>query len=479
MSQNNKLSHLRRLHEVPSDATFKAIWEKGLFIFDTNVLLDLYRVRETARKDIVKTLEHPGFKSRIWVTFQSIMEFENSRLNVIHEQRKRFDEVRKVVETAKTDVNQILHKLMNKLTELQLSQRHSLIDPEDYVNNDIVEGNTKFLTAFTDYLDIQETKQQDLNDQDVIKPLVYRLFKERVGTGLTKEHVTSTISEGKSRFNDQLPPGFKDHDKPGISYLQKVEYPKKYGDLFLWEEIKAKVIKDKYEYVVLVTGDVKEDWWYKVGGKNLGPRKELLDELYSECPSVKNFWMYNTFKFLEHAKTQLNVLIDDDSIQEVKEVVTFNSIQDEYDHVVEVINLYHSINIVLRQNSGLNANISTQLTNLPDIKLFGKAQWLNEALISIFQNVANHGNDNEIDIDVKNIATNVVGVTFSNSFDPEPSNTESIKEKQVRAKGIRRISYALNVVGMSFVYDEDSNQEVFKATIEIPVSRFTETPSIP
>ena len=75
---------------------------------------------------------------------------------------------------------------------------------------------------------------------------------------------------------------------------------------------------DKLKYVVLVTGDNKPDWWFKPSGRKSGPLKELLNEIYQEAKSLECFYMYDTPNFLEFAKKELNLDIQDSSIAEAK-----------------------------------------------------------------------------------------------------------------------------------------------------------------
>ena len=43
-------------HNDITEEDFTKLWEKGLFVFDTNVLLDLYRLPESAKKDLLNIL---------------------------------------------------------------------------------------------------------------------------------------------------------------------------------------------------------------------------------------------------------------------------------------------------------------------------------------------------------------------------------------------------------------------------------------
>ena len=51
------------------DKRVNEIWEKGILIVDTNVLLDLYRLGPASRKDLKKSIEF--FGDRIWLPYQT------------------------------------------------------------------------------------------------------------------------------------------------------------------------------------------------------------------------------------------------------------------------------------------------------------------------------------------------------------------------------------------------------------------------
>jgi hypothetical protein len=50
------LESLLRTHRDTEDIDFDSIWENGLFVFDSNVLLDLYRLPESASNDLIGVL---------------------------------------------------------------------------------------------------------------------------------------------------------------------------------------------------------------------------------------------------------------------------------------------------------------------------------------------------------------------------------------------------------------------------------------
>src|SRR5262245_28120928 len=100
---------------------FGSAWQHGLFVFDTNVLLNLYRYQAATRDELLNVLGQ--LSTRIWVPHHVALEFQRNRLKVIAEQNGRFSEVRRIIEKARSS-------LFTELDKLQLQKRHSLINPQ-------------------------------------------------------------------------------------------------------------------------------------------------------------------------------------------------------------------------------------------------------------------------------------------------------------------------------------------------------------
>src|SRR5690606_8363069 len=108
-----------------------------------------------------------------------------------------------------------------------------------------------------------EKKQSDVNDSDKLKDLVLQIFNGKIGQGFDKKKLQEIYKEGDKRYDTKTPPGYKDIKKEGAHLYEDKEYIRKFGDLILWKEIIEKSKSENLKYVVLVTGDVKEDWWFE------------------------------------------------------------------------------------------------------------------------------------------------------------------------------------------------------------------------
>ena len=67
----------------PTNDEKQELWEKCVFVFDTNVLLNLYRYSAKTRTSLLAAFE--SFKDRIWIPYQVAFEFMRKRCEVCFE----------------------------------------------------------------------------------------------------------------------------------------------------------------------------------------------------------------------------------------------------------------------------------------------------------------------------------------------------------------------------------------------------------
>jgi hypothetical protein len=363
---------LKKIHRNNEQIDFKSIWKKGVFIFDSNVLLDLYRLPVSAREDLFNVFQNENFKDRIWIGFQVLLEFLNNRLEVISDQKNKFNQVKKLVKSSISEYEESNNTLKKELNNLKLAQRHSLIEPEKYIKDENFNNSKNFLNEFIEYLDKLEEKQFDVNEDDNIKEKVLDIFENNVGISFDQESLENIYKEGEERYKNEIPPGYMDRTKKGVYPYENKSFIRKYGDLLLWKEIIEKCKKEKIEYAVLVTGDIKEDWWQKKRGKKLGARMELLNEIYSQATDLDTFYMYDTSTFLQYAKQEIDENIKDSSITETKELIELSNIErltskKEEKIRLEIKDVQNKIELLkneIRKNDEYQNKLSEYRTNL-------------------------------------------------------------------------------------------------------------------
>lgn len=297
----------------PNESEFQDIWQSATFVLDANILLNMYRYPEEARKQLITVLQN--IATRLWVPYQAALEFQRNRLTVIAEQKKRFSDVRKVLESSKTG-------MISEFENLHLKKRHSSIQPDE-----LITAINEQIRNFLSKLEQLESNQLSVIDRDLIRENLDLLLEGKVGDPFSQEEINKIYQEGEIRFKNEIPPGYKDQkketeNKSDVFSYGGIVYHRKYSDLVLWKQIICKAKKDSIQSIIFLTDDEKEDWWWIIesqGKKKIGSRPELVDEIAREA-GTNFFYMYNSEQFLKYSKEYLNTQVTDESISQIREV---------------------------------------------------------------------------------------------------------------------------------------------------------------
>ncbi|MDY6885629.1 MAG: PIN-like domain-containing protein, partial [Pseudomonadota bacterium] len=241
--------HFKEGHE-----SLKDIWQTSLFVFDANILLNLYRYSDKTRNEFLRVLK--TIQASAWLPHRAADEYLNNRLSVIDQQEKSYDDTVKSIDLLKQDLeNARQHPFVSKIIMRKVSAVF------DELHNELNKNKSVHTNRITN---------------DEIKNSIAEIFENRVGNPYEKEKLEELIITGEERYKQKIPPGFKDSLKVGDSEVFS-EKCRKFGDFIVWTQVIDKAIElDKG--VVLVTDDKKEDWWEKFKGKTVGPRPELVKE---------------------------------------------------------------------------------------------------------------------------------------------------------------------------------------------------------
>ena len=288
-------------------------WSTALFVFDSNVLLNLYRYQPDTGKQLLDVLDK--LSDQIWIPHQVALEFQRNRLSVMADQNNKFSEVRNVI-------NRATIGLKNDLAKLQLERRHTLIDPKP-----VLEGFEKLAKKFLSDLKNNQKGQQKVNRPDPLKSRLEDLFDGRVGEApADQKQLDEIYKTADRRFSSKIPPGYMDvgKDQKGpLEYLHRgLYYQRKYGDYLVWHQLLQHTKTKGVKGVVFVTDDAKEDWWWEVesdGPNTLGPRPELQDEA-KRVGGINSFKMYRPERFMNFAKNSLQTKVSNEALEEVRDV---------------------------------------------------------------------------------------------------------------------------------------------------------------
>ncbi|MDI7259816.1 MAG: PIN domain-containing protein [Thermodesulfobacteriota bacterium] len=245
-------------------------------------------------------------KDRIWLPYQAVYEYHKNLYSVIEKEAKSYSETIKKVDELK-------EKYTPKKDKEVISSFENL--------KQVLEGKRGKITSLLSINPIKEKLAELLNG--------------KIGEPFNQDKLSEIYEEGKNRYEQNIPPGYFDvKDKKG---------DEKYGDLVLWKQVLEKA-KQVDTAIILVTGDVKEDWFIGKLGKTICPRPELV----AEFRKVKDihFYIYPTRSFIKFANDYFVADVKEEVLTEVKdfedmtrkahEVQFLEDPWDVFDHIVNI-----------------------------------------------------------------------------------------------------------------------------------------------
>lgn len=296
-------------HYRPSEDEFKFLWTNGSFVFDTNVLLNLYSYPDAAREAFLAVLNK--VRSRSWIPYQVALEFHRNRFNRIKNANEPLlmlrDRIRATSEELERDI-----------AKIEFEKRNTGVDNLQDRLSAVRQANSLLAEALDGACD----RLPKIGLDDPIGAIVAEIFLGRVGEPpANQEALDALTQDGSDRYEKKIPPGFKDaKDKKELRYCDRgMTYQAMFGDLILWRQTIAHVRAAELQDVIFITGDGKDDWWQSIDKKILGPSPELVAEFLKES-GAKRFWMYPADQFLKYAESYLEVKdVTPETIAQVKE----------------------------------------------------------------------------------------------------------------------------------------------------------------
>ena len=263
------------------------------FVFDTNALLDIYRLGKDTADKVLKLIKK--YEKRIIIPYHVAWEYHNRMLDIITGLYANYNNfldkypeesmLKKINEAFDTDNNPSIKRKLSKHFQPVLKDLR-----EDLENERI------YIQSQFNCWDLQNRISNALGS------LVLDSF--------TEEEIKEIEEEGKERFANKIPPGYKDEEDKDNN---------KYGDLIIWKEI-LRYAKAKGCSVIFIGRDMKEDWFQKMHGMTCGPRQELIDEFKKNSPKG-NFHIYTLDQFLQFAN-EFDKILDEPELTEIKDIVT-------------------------------------------------------------------------------------------------------------------------------------------------------------
>lgn len=301
-----------------SDAEFKELWEKAIFVIDTNILINFYKYtsKESTRSllDILKKMKD---ENRLWIPHQVALEYFFNYESNMFIQKEGYNLLGNELIKLKDDATKTLSTVKSK---------HPYIMTENF--NFFIENIEKLNKSLNEKLN---EEMNNLPDPILIQQELFNLLDGITGEPYSQEKINAIEKEGKDRYQHDVPPGFKDksdNNKQGFRTYGDFRYQRLYGDLIVWYQIIDKANnEDNPTPIILITEDRKEDWWEKEGQHIKRPHPQLIQEFLNK--TGQKIYMYRTENFIKNAKKYLEANITEEQLQEVRtEIENIRKVED-------------------------------------------------------------------------------------------------------------------------------------------------------
>lgn len=253
------------------------IWNRGVIVFDANVLLNLYELSsETASKYLAAMAT---CQDRIWLPNWVVYEFLVQREEIIERQVLSYDKLKNVV--------------TNAINPLKIEDKHPYVGKKEL--EDIIKKVEEITNAIEESKKAYERSCSYEHDDKLEKLL--SIISSKVGHPYTNERLLEIQEDANKRMPDQIPPGYVDFkEKEGLDKAS--DFTKKcgrYGDYIIWKQIIDYSITAKVD-IIFITNDVKPDWC----DNKKRARRELVKE-FAEVTEGHAFRIFQSSDFFKYA----------------------------------------------------------------------------------------------------------------------------------------------------------------------------------
>ena len=255
----------------------KELLESGdtVVVCDTNVYLHIYTLAQ-GYCDFAMDCMNAVKK---YLIVPSIIEIE------FNEHRKKgYRQVENKVQNAEDEANETLRRARQSIRSTCTRLRKLQFPDADKLLKDLDIKIEEQLDIIKEFFDKRKGTLNLVSERWEKKDFVADLIKDlkengQVLEGVSESELYRLCENGKKRYRRLIPPGYEDANKDGI---------KKYGDYIWWSQICQYAKKEK-KNIILVTDDVKKDWWDKKEDGNIELREELFKEFHKTKQEIYPF----------------------------------------------------------------------------------------------------------------------------------------------------------------------------------------------
>lgn len=282
----------------PTDVDYADVLTTGMVVLDTNVLLNLYRYHSETREALFRIVEALG--PRLFIPHQVAAEYWANREGTIRTSAEATTKARDELSAHRARARQSIAAWANRVAPPP--------DTREQLDSALATAFDEAVAILDGFRDASLGAAALNTSADPVLARLVGLLEQRVGLPLSENDLASAREEADRRIAESVPPGFADSGKEGDA---------RHGDFLVWRQMLDEAAARKCD-VLLVTGDVKEDWWRQDRGEIRGPRLELSREL-GRTAGVR-LYMLQPASLLKRAIEALQVPIDEDSVRAAETV---------------------------------------------------------------------------------------------------------------------------------------------------------------
>jgi hypothetical protein len=296
---------------------------------DANVLLNVYRIGDATRTELLRTLEQR--RGKIWVPYQFALEYQRRRLRVIAEQAAKYgsaaEHTSKLIDDFESDRAPFvtaesldaLHRIRKEL-EVQRENTFALLTEDPHLNSlsSLLDGCVGGPPDAEENSKLLAQARQRIADG--IPPGGRDVWKAKRGRTKTKADENRDPGDAKKDARTQQKETMPDEAAPKsesgrVATANESDDVNMFGDCLGWLQILAHAKSEKAP-CLLITDDRKDDWWESEGGRRIGPLPALIREFREACG--QRFHMYLPSRFLQWASERGNVPVLNETIEELE-----------------------------------------------------------------------------------------------------------------------------------------------------------------
>ncbi|WP_167837864.1 PIN-like domain-containing protein [Nocardia altamirensis] len=296
----------------PSEGEIREFLTSATIALDANILLALYRVSDSQRKQILEVLEMVSH--RIWVPYQAALEYQRNRLAVASTQQKVHETIAALADGGFDAVHA---EYVRGVAELRSKAVKEVRDREvrtaiEWEFDNAIESLNKAQSKCVDNMRsaLAKIRQKHTIDFEVVKAsdpvraaLDEILIEDRVGNRPSDEEYEKRKVLANERIAAGRPPGYADVSKDDAT-----------GDCLIWFEL-LDVAKNSSTPMLYITDDVK-DAYQKVRGQIVGPDVRLVREMRDF--SGQDYHQTTLDGFLRLARKHLRATVSEDTIRTIE-----------------------------------------------------------------------------------------------------------------------------------------------------------------